>query len=145
MKYQMHCPKCNHEFTYDNGYYDTNIARLGVEIREIQLQLANHKLLPYDEQRRRTDWWLRAKRAVTEKSKELAELKALRKVYDQQRHNMEIGAFKRIVKELVGEEKYYHLLKKAEEEVKAYSIAKQMKHKYTRANSKADVTNINKL
>ena len=84
MKYQMTCPKCHYEFTYDNGYYDKNIARLGVEINDIMRQLAEHNLLPWPEKKARTEWWLRAKKALAEKQKELAELKAIRKVCDQQ-------------------------------------------------------------
>lgn len=42
---QLRCPKCGHEFGYDNGYYDRNIERLGHEIQDLIRQLANHKLL----------------------------------------------------------------------------------------------------
>lgn len=52
MKYQMRCPECGHEFAYDNGYYDKNIARLGAEIRAINLQLAEHNMLPWPKRER---------------------------------------------------------------------------------------------
>ena len=64
MKYQLTCPKCKHEFQYDNGFFDKNISRLGVEIQDIILQLCEHKKLPKNEQYARTDWWLSAKRAL---------------------------------------------------------------------------------
>ena len=63
---QLRCPKCGHEFGYDNGYYDRNIERLGHEIADLNRQLAQHKLLPFPEQKRRTDWWLRTKKALAE-------------------------------------------------------------------------------
>ena len=37
MKYQLTCPKCKYEFSYDNGYLDDNITRLGIEILSIPL------------------------------------------------------------------------------------------------------------
>ena len=39
MKYQLTCPKCKHEFAYNNGYLDRNITRLGCEIQDIIMQL----------------------------------------------------------------------------------------------------------
>lgn len=42
-KVQLVCPKCRHEFSYNNGYYDVNIARLKKEINEILEQLADYK------------------------------------------------------------------------------------------------------
>lgn len=81
---QLRCPKCGHEFGYDNGYYDRNIERLGHEIADLNRQLAQHKLLPFPEQKRRTDWWLRTKKALAEKQEQLGELKAIRKAADQQ-------------------------------------------------------------
>lgn len=145
MKYQLTCPKCHYEFKYDNDYYDSNIARLGVEIHEIERQLAEHRLLPYDEQRRRTDWWLRAKKSLAEKRKEVAELKAFRKISDQQRRRQEYHTFKRLTRELVGEEQYFKIIEEMEQELKAYDVSGLMKHEYTRANNKSNITSINKL
>lgn len=110
MKYQVTCPNCHHEWHYDNGYYDDNITRLGIEIQDIMLQLRKHKELPKSEQYARTDWWLSAKRALTEKQKQIAELKAIRKQYDQQINQYEYQTFKNLVKEFVGEAKYKRLL-----------------------------------
>lgn len=145
MKYQITCPVCHHEWHYDNGYYDDNITRLGIEIQTITLQLRKHKQLPKDEQYARTEWWLSAKRALTEKQKELAELKALRKQYDQQIKAYEYQTFKNLVKEYVGEIKYKELLAAMEKELEAYRLSDLMRHEYTRSNSKNSVTSINKL
>lgn len=145
MKYQITCPVCHHEWSYDNGYYDKNIARLGVEIQTIILQLQKHNELPKCEQYANTAWWKSAKRALTEKQKELAELKALRKQYDQQRHRYEYQKFKELVREYVGEIKFKELIAQMESELEAYSLSDLMRHEYTRSNSKSSVTSINKL
>ena len=145
MKYQVICPRCHHEWHYDNGYYDDNITRLGIEIRDITLQLQKHKQLPKSEQYARTDWWLSAKRALAEKSKQIAELKAIRKQYDQQIKAYEYQAFKNIVKEAVGEAKYKEFLAQMELELEAYQTSGLMRHEYTRSNSQSSVTSINKL
>ena len=145
MKYQITCPVCHHEWHYDNGYYDDNITRLGVEIQTIILQLQKHNQLPKSEQYARTDWWKSARIALAEKQKELAELKALRKQYDQQRHRYEYQKFKQLVKEYVGEIKHKELLATTEKELEAYSLSDTMRHTYTRSNSKSSVTSINNL
>lgn len=145
MKYQLHCPKCHHEFTCDNGYYDKNIARLGAEIRSLTRQLAEHKLLPWPEQKRRTDWWRRTKKLLAEKHEELGALKSIRKVCDQQIKHAEHHIFKRLVREKIGEKEFMELIAKAEEELKAYQVSGLMLHEYTRSNSKPGVTNIDKL
>lgn len=145
MKYQVTCPNCQYEWHYDNGYYDDNISRLGIEIHNIELQLIKHKQLPKSEQYARTDWWLSAKRAVSEKKKEIAELKAIRKQFDQQIKAYEYQVFKNLVKELVGEDEYKKLISKMESELEAYQASGLMRHEYTRSNSKSDVTRINKL
>lgn len=145
MKYQVTCPNCHYEWHYDNGYYDDNITRLGIEIQDIILQLRKHKELPKSEQFARTEWWLSAKKALTEKQKQLAELKAIRKQYDQQIKAYEYQAFKNIVKEAVGEVKYKEFLEQMEKELEAYQISGLMRHEYTRSNSKSSVTSINKI
>ena len=63
---QLKCPKCGHEFGYDNGYYDRNIERLGHEIADLNRQMANYRLLSLAEQKRRTDWRLRTQKALAE-------------------------------------------------------------------------------
>lgn len=145
MKYQVTCPNCHYEWHYNNGYFDDNISRLGVEIQDIILQLQKHKQLPKSEQYARTDWWLSAKRALAEKQKQIAELKALRKQYDQQIEEYRFQVFKNITKELVGETEYKKLIEKMELELEAYQASGLMRHEYTRSNSKSSVTSINKL
>lgn len=145
MKYQLHCPKCHHEFTYDNGYYDKNIERLGMEIAELTRRLAEHKLLPWPEQKRRTDWWLRTKKLLAQKQEELASLKAIRKVADQQVNQHMHHVFKRLVKEQYGEEAYLELIEKCKKELEAYKVSDLMRHEYTRSNAKEGVTSINKI
>lgn len=144
-RYQMTCPKCHYEFTYDNGYLDKNITRLGHEIQEINLQLTKVKALPYAERKKHEEWRKRAVITVSEKQKEISELKAIRKVADQQIKSYEYQIFKTIVKEYVGEAKYRELIAKVEEDLEAYKVSGLARHEYTRSNSKSSVTNINKL
>lgn len=145
MKYQMVCPNCHYEWHYDNGYYDENIARLGIEIQEIILQIRKHKEQPKHIQYQRTEWWLSAKRALTEKQKQLAELKALRKIYNEQRNKSIDAYFMQIVKEKVGEETYIKWREEAEKEAEAYTIKDIMKTPYSRANYKEGITSVDKL
>lgn len=140
----MICPKCHHEFQYDNGYYDRNLTRLGNEIRDIQQQLAAHNLLPYDEQRRRTDWWRRTKHALACKQKEYAELKAIRKICDQQVEKARFNVFKQLVRERIGDAAFNELFAQVEEEIEAYTISGLMRHEYSRAGG-GGVTSINKV
>lgn len=141
---QLRCPKCGHEFGYDNGYYDRNIELLGHEIADLNRQLAQHKLLPFPEQKRRTDWWLRTKKALAEKKEQLGELKAIRKAADQQIKYAEAVIFRDLVKERLGEKEYMKLVLEAEKEMDAYKISGQMWHEYSRTRGQS-VTNINKL
>jgi len=39
MKYQLTCPNCHYEWHYDNGYYDDNITRLGIEIHDNKVEI----------------------------------------------------------------------------------------------------------
>ena len=145
MKYQLHCPKCNHEFAYDKDYYDRNIARLGTEIFNLTKQLQHHRTLPWPEQKRRTEWFFRTKEKIAEKQEELAGLKAIRKVADQQVKHAEYMIFKELVREQYGDEAYKSLLAKMEKELEAYKVSGLMLHEYTRSNSLSNVTSINKL
>lgn len=145
MKYQMCCPNCHYEWHYDQTYYDDHIARLGVEIQEIILQIREHKQQPKHIQYQRTDWWLSAKKALTVKQKQLAELKALRKIYNEQVHKNIQGYFNEIVREKVGEETFIKWRQQAEKEAEAYTIKDIMKTPYSRANYKDDVTSVDKL
>lgn len=145
MKYQMTCPKCKHEFAYDNGHIDAKIASLSAEVTSLIRQLSEHNLLPKDEQFRRTAWWRRTKARLAKAQEELAAAKAFRKVADQQVERFKNDAFKHLVREFIGDEAYIRLAKQAEADCEAYEISGLMRHEYTRSNAKADVISINKL
>lgn len=144
-KYQLTCPKCKHEFAYDNGHMDSEVARLSAEVTSLIRQLSEHKLLPKDEQFRRTAWWKRTKSRLAKAQEELAAAKAFRKVADQQVNQFIHDAFKHLVREEIGDEAYIRLIKQAEADTEAYRISGLMRHEYTRSNAKANVTSINKL
>lgn len=141
----MTCPKCKHEFAYDNGHIDAKIASLSAEVTSLIRQLSEHNLLPKDEQYRRTAWWKRTKARLAKAQEELATAKAFRKVADQQLERFKNDAFKHLVREYIGDEVYIRLMKQAEADCEAYEISGLMRHEYTRSNAKADVISINKL
>lgn len=145
MKYQLTCPKCKHEFAYDSGYYDKNIERLKHEITSIEKQLAEHRMLPVPEQKRRTDWWLRTKKAKAEKIEQLTALKAIRKVADQQIKAMEYQLFKSYFVDQYGEQAFFEIQAKVKTEMEAYQASGLMRHEYSRSGAKSSVTSINKL
>lgn len=145
MKYQLHCPKCHYEWSYDAGRIDSDIHRLGVEIFDIIQQLAEHNNLPRQEQIARTYWWKSAKKALAGKQKKLAELKSLRKMANQEIKRTIDDFFRQIVKEKIGDEEYIKLCEKADAEAEAYNISSVMRHTYTRSGGKDNVTNIGKI
>lgn len=144
MKYQMVCPKCRHEFTYDNGYIDKNIVRLGAEIQEITIWMARYKLLSPAEKARKKAHRDRLALDRAEKQKELSELKAIRKVCDQQIKHFEYTVFKELVKERYGEAVYKELLERVTAELAAYKASGLMLHEYSRKGGKS-VTSVSKL
>lgn len=143
MSYQLICPKCKHEFCYNNERYDNEIARLGHEIQDIILQRAEHRKLPYNIQRQRDDWWNRSRKALAEKQKQLQDLKARRKLANEQAHHNIDHFFRQLVREELGDEKYVQLKEKADKLAEAYSISDMRKHQYT--TGKTPVTSIGKL
>ena len=145
MKYQLTCPKCKHEFAYDNGHIDSEIARLGQKASELQRQLSEYKTLPYIERKRKKEWRTRAAAALSSTNQQLAKLKAFRKNADQQVDKVRYALLKDLIKEEFGEEAFARLWEKSEREMEAYQISGLMRHEYTRANSKANVTSVNKL
>lgn len=145
MKYQMTCPKCKHEFAYDNGRIDSEIARLSAEVTSLVRQLSEHNLLAKDVQLKRTEWWKKTKASLAKAQEELAAAKAFRKVADQQLERFKNDAFKHLVREYIGDKTYIKLMKQAEEDCEAYKASGLMRHEYTRSNSKANVISINKL
>lgn len=145
MKYQLTCPKCKHEFAYDNGYYDSNIARLGMEIQRIHTQLAEYKLLPPHERKRKEERIQRLKRTLAEKNEEIAGLKSIRKVADQQIKFAEYAMFRELFKERYGEQAYFEIIAQVHKDMEAYKASGLMWHEYTRSGAKSSVTSINKL
>ena len=145
MKYQLTCPKCKHEFAYDNGHIDSEISRNAVAITSLNKELADFRLLPADERKRKKAWELRARQKLAELHQKQSQLKAFRKVADQQVNEMFLQTFKQLVKEECGEAAYKKLIEKALKEMEAYKISGLMMHEYTKANYKTAVTSINKL
>lgn len=145
MRYQLTCPKCKHEFAYDNDHINGKLARNAAEITDINRQLAEFKLLPADQRKRRKAWLDRKKARLTELIGENSQLKSFRKVADQQIKFMQFQIFKNMVEEEFGTEAYRRLLRRSEEELEAYKVSGMMAHEYTRANYKTSVTSINKL
>lgn len=143
-KYQMTCPKCKYEFTYDNGRIDAQIARLGAEIRDINVWLGTYKTLPKNEQRKYEEKATRMKQALVVKQKDIGDLKEVRKVCDQQIKHYELQIWKEFVKERFGEAVYKDLLAKVIAELQAYQASGLMAHEYSRKGGRS-VTNINKL
>lgn len=145
LKYQLTCPKCKHEFAYDNGHIDGEISRNAVAITSLMKELADFRLLPADERKRRKAWELRTRQKLAELHQKQSQLKSFRKVADQQVNEMMLKVLKDLIKEEIGEAAYKKLIEKALKEMEAYKISGLMMHEYTRANYKTSVTSINKL
>ena len=145
MKYQLTCPKCKHEFAYNNGHIDSEIATLQARVAKIEKFLAEYKTLPYEEQMRQKAFRKRIAAEKAELCQRLQALKSFRKHANEERKRTIDSAFKQLVKEEIGEKEYIRLMEKAEAECEAYNIGDMMKHEYTRSSSKPNVTSINKL
>lgn len=143
MAVQMVCPFCKKEFPYNNGKLDAEISAIGQRIQTVTKKLTDIKYGRHDDES-----WYEKKRLVKELTRlqeRITELKAIRKVADQQIKYHEHQLLKDIVKERYGEEEYRKILEKVDEGMKAYKLSDMMKHEYTRAPSKPGVTNIDKL
>lgn len=143
---QMTCPFCKQEFPYDNGSLDRRISEKGQRIHEINARLAQIK---YMDKRLWNASTRRERKSLTLEltalQRDIRELKDVRKACDQQIKHFEYQAFKDIVKERYGEAAYRSIIDQVEEELKAYKISDLMRHEYTRAPGRANVTSINKL
>ena len=145
MTVQLTCPFCHKEFPFDNGELDSEISKLGKKLTEAQKYFAEYKLLSANkkkEKKRERDAKVAEVAAVRER---LTTLKSLRKSVDQQLNHYEFQIFKNIVKERLGNAEYQKLLMRAEEELLAYKTSGLMRPEYSRAESKSNVTSINKL
>lgn len=145
MKYQLHCPKCHHEFAYDNGYYDKHIHRLSQEIIVIEQQLQGYKLLSSKERKQKERWRTQVVKTLEEKQLEISGLKAIRKGADQQVMRAKYDIFKDIVRDRYGEQAVLEMLEETDKELEAYKVSGLMWHEYTRSNAKSNVTSINKI
>lgn len=145
MRKQMVCPKCKHEFVYDNGDIDMRIARLKKDITTIGIQVHEYNALSKSEQSSRCEWRRWAARTLAKKQAELRDLKEYRKLADQQIKNMEFHLFKALTREYVGEDVYMEIIEKMEADLEAYKVSGCMKHEYTRSHHMSSVTSINKL
>ena len=143
MALQMTCPFCKQEFPYDNGALDREISSLGVRIaainrRLVEIKSGKHTRETGEERRRLVS-------ELSRKQERITQLKALRKVCDQQIKRLEYQSFKNIVKDRYGEEAYNSILAEVDEELKAYRVSDTMKHDFSIAPGKKPVTTINKI
>ena len=145
MRKQMVCPRCKHEFTYDNGDIDMRIAHLKKDITTITTQIQEYNTLSKSEQRSRSEWRRWVARTLTKKQAELRDLKEYRKLADQQMKKMEFHLFKALTREYVGESVYMEIIAKMEADLEAYKVSGCMQHEYTRSHHMSSVTSINKL
>lgn len=145
MKKQMVCPKCKHEFTYDNGDIDMQIAQLRRDITLLNTQIQEYKALSGGEKQMRKKWLVYARKELTKKNAELRDLKEFRKVADQHIKKMEFHLFKALTREYVGDQVYFEIIEKMEADLEAYKVSGCMQHEYTRSHHMSSVTSINKL
>lgn len=144
MKYQLTCPKCRHEFAYDNGHIDQKIVGLRSELADIGVKLERIKKMNSQIRRKHTKLRDTLQIRKAEIIKELTELKSFRKVADQQVNQYMYLTFKELVKERFGELVYKELLETAKKECESYSLNGVMRHEYSRKGG-ASVTSINKI
>lgn len=144
MKYQLTCPKCRHEFAYDNGHIDQKIVGLRSELADIGVNLERFKKMNSQIRKKHTELRDTLQIRKAEIIKELTELKAFRKVADQQVNQYMYLTFKELVKERFGETVYKELLETAKKECESYSLNEVMRHEYSRKGG-ASVTSINKI
>lgn len=134
--YQLRCPECGSPIRYNRTYYDKEIDRLGAEITDIQYKVS---ICGDDKERKK-----RLMRAQKVREEERAELKAFRKQANIATQRAIDQEFRRIVKELVGEEKYVKLCEEAEMNLEYESIESIMKANYSRKGGK-HIISIGKL
>lgn len=143
MKYQITCPKCKHEFSYNDGEVEAEIRRNAVEIEDLKQKMFEFKLWSYAKKKEysenRKRWALR----LQQLEKRQTELKATRKLMHDTVEVYVEKNFKRYVKEEIGEARYVELWDKARKEEESYNISDMAKVQYT--SNKKPVISINKL
>ena len=141
---QLVCPKCKHEFKYDDGYINNKINELGLEIKNIQTQLAHHRTKSKADKLLRTEWYFKTKDALSIKEKQLLELKTIKKTAKQFIDSQEYQIFKEIVKEKFGKEAFMECIALLNEEMKPYNVASTAKTNFSRADGK-NIISVNNL
>lgn len=144
MAIQLTCPFCHQEFPYENEITDKRLRDIGIKIELVKSELQKYKLLQKDEKTDET--WKERQYLIHRLHKLMAEykdLKAFRSQAEFMREKLEIKAFKSIVKDLIGDEKYRKVWDQVKEEMQAYDIKQLMKHDYSR--SLPNATTINKI
>lgn len=126
--YQFRCPECGSPIRFNRTYYDREIDRLGAEITDI-----HYKISLCGDDKERKNRLMRAKKIREE---ERAELKAIRKQANIATESAIDREFRRLIKDLVGEEKYIKLCEEAEMNLEYESIESVMKTSYSRKGGK---------
>lgn len=141
---QLVCPICKHEFKYDNGQVDKDIADHTKDILKITSQLTMYNTKTTEEKKKNLKWYNKAKMALEIKKQQLTELKNFRKLAEQHRSKQEYQAFKNAVKDICGEDVFRKCIEKTNQDVSAYNISDTAKVTYTRTGGES-ITSINKL
>lgn len=144
MAIQLTCPYCHNEFPYENEQIDRMLHDIGMNIELVKSELQKFKLMPEEEKTKET--WKERQYLIHRLNKlntEYRDLKALRSQAEFMRDKLEMKAFKSIVKEIIGDEKYRKIWDQVAEEMKAYDIKQLMKKEYSR--SLPNATTINKI
>lgn len=126
--YQLRCPECGSLVRYNRQYYDKEIDRLATEITEIHYKIS---LCGDDNERKK-----RLMKAKHVREEERAELKAFRKQANIVTQSAIDREFRRLVRELLGDEKYVRLAEEAEMNLEYESIESTMKSTYSRKGGK---------
>ena len=143
MKYQITCPKCKHEFSYNEGEIEAEIRRNAVEIEDLKAKMVEFKLWSYSKKKEYSETRKRWNLRLTQLGKRQTELKAIRKLMHDNYSDGILKSFKEYVKEEIGLQRYLELWEKAEKDAESYNIADMAKVQYT--SNKKPVITINKL
>ena len=145
MRYQLTCPHCKREFAYNGGEVDAQIERVKNSIEQTRKWLTDYKLMDAYRQRELSRTRRYKVQTLNELQAELQALKSQRKVANEHIHRTTLEIYAQLVRDEIGEKRHIELMQKAEQELEAYQLSGLMWHEYTRARSKGNVTNINKL
>ena len=144
-KVQLVCPYCKKEFPFDNGELDTEIERAKKKHQELSVEITHLKSQPISVQKKNEGKIKRIGLEIQDNMQRLTALKKARKLKDQQLNMHKFYIYRGIVEREYGYDVDRKILEETIKELEAYEIGQFMKRDYTRANSKKDVTSINKL